>query len=52
MLAWLTAAASFVQATQTSGTVENAGLLELAQRYVLGVIVDLYTVSVPRWVAV
>lgn len=48
MLAWLTAAASFVQATQASDTVENAGLLELVLRFVLGVTADLDTLSVQR----
>lgn len=52
MLAWLTAAASFVWATQASATVENAGLLEVALRFVLGVTVGLYTLSVQRWLAV
>lgn len=37
MLAWLTAAATFVRATQASDTVENAGLLELVLRFVLDV---------------
>lgn len=52
MLAWLIAAASFVWATQASATVENAGLLEVVLRFVLGVAVDLYTLSVQRWLAV
>lgn len=40
MLAWLTAAASFVRAAQASDTVENAGVLDVALRFVLDVTVD------------